>query len=329
MDAREKFKIWTDHKNLTYFQSPQRLNARQARWYLTLQEYDFELKHIPGKQNNKADILSWLPWYKEALPEQKDLTMLKDKHFIKKTMSLVTDQPLVLFMEEQFFRGGKNIKSSKRCNKRWIKLVQVKSNLEEDIKTAMTQDKLDDFCQIDSDHLEYKDGMMHFKNKVYIPPSLREKVMKENHDTPIAGHPGISKSQELIKRNYWWPKMNQDIEQYVKGCDACQRNKSSRQLKATELKPHEMPTTPWESISVDLIGPIPESKGFNAILAVIDQFSKMIRLILTTMELTLGHLAEIYRDQIWKLHSILKTITSDHGPQFRSQFIKNFVLSWE
>ena len=88
----------------------------------------------------------------------------------------------------------------------------------------MRQDKLDDFGQIDSDHLEYKDGMMRFKNKVYIPPSLWEKVMKENHDTPIAGHPGISKSQELIKQNYWWPKMNQDIEAYVKGCNACQRN---------------------------------------------------------------------------------------------------------
>jgi len=114
MDAREKFEIWTDHKNLTYFRSPQRLNARQARWYLTLQEYDFELKHIPGKQNNKADILSRLLWYKEALPEQKDLTMLKDKQFVKKTTSILTDQPLVLFVEEQFFRGGKNIKSSKK-----------------------------------------------------------------------------------------------------------------------------------------------------------------------------------------------------------------------
>src|SRR6266571_5365012 len=122
--------------------------------------------------------------------------MLKDKHFIKKTTAMVTDQLLVLFVEEQFFRGGKIMKSSKRKR---IKPVQVKSNLEEDIKTAMTQDKLDDFGLNDLDHLEYKDGMMHFKNKVYIPPSLREKVMKENHDTPIAGHPGISKSQELIK----------------------------------------------------------------------------------------------------------------------------------
>src|SRR6266571_6212516 len=140
--------------------------------------------------------------------------MLKDKQFVKKTTSVLTDQPLILFVEEQFFRGGKIMKSSKRKR---IKPVQVKSNLEEDIKTAMRQDKLDDFGQIDSDHLEYKDGMMHFKNKVYIPPSLQENIMKQNHDMPIARHPGISKSQELIKWNYWWPKMNQDIEHYVKG----------------------------------------------------------------------------------------------------------------
>src|SRR6266704_3926983 len=48
----------------------------------------------------------------------------------------------------------------------------------------------------------------------------------------------------------------------------------------------------------------------------------MIRLILTTTELTLGRLAEIYCDQIWKLHGILKTITLDHRLQFASQLMK-------
>jgi len=58
LDALEIFEIWMDHENLKYFQKPHKLNGRQARWYLKLQDYDFTLRHIPGKTNTKADILS-------------------------------------------------------------------------------------------------------------------------------------------------------------------------------------------------------------------------------------------------------------------------------
>jgi hypothetical protein len=43
LDAKEQFEICTEHENLKYFREPQKLNARQARWYLMLQEYDFLL----------------------------------------------------------------------------------------------------------------------------------------------------------------------------------------------------------------------------------------------------------------------------------------------
>ena len=58
LDTTEKFEVWTDHENLKYFQKPHKLNRRQARWYLKLQDYDFILQHIPGKTNTKADVLS-------------------------------------------------------------------------------------------------------------------------------------------------------------------------------------------------------------------------------------------------------------------------------
>ena len=57
LDAMEKFEIWTDYKNLKYFRKLQKLNRRQVRWYLKLQDYDFTLQHILGKTNMKANIL--------------------------------------------------------------------------------------------------------------------------------------------------------------------------------------------------------------------------------------------------------------------------------
>ena len=56
LDTMETFEIWTDHENLKYFYEPHKLNRQQARWYLKLQDYDFILRHIPGKTNTKADI---------------------------------------------------------------------------------------------------------------------------------------------------------------------------------------------------------------------------------------------------------------------------------
>jgi len=58
LDVMEPFEIWMDHKNLKYFREPHKLNKRQAKWYLKLQDYDLILRHIPGKMNTKVDILS-------------------------------------------------------------------------------------------------------------------------------------------------------------------------------------------------------------------------------------------------------------------------------
>jgi len=56
-----KFKVWTDHKNLEYNMSSQKLNRRQARWALFLSHFDFKLVHVPGTKMGKADGLSRRP----------------------------------------------------------------------------------------------------------------------------------------------------------------------------------------------------------------------------------------------------------------------------
>ncbi len=100
--------------------------------------------------------------------------------------------------------------------------------------------------------------------------------------------------------------MDDDIKKYVLGCQSCQRNKIIHQRRQMELMPHSIPELPWDSISIDLIGPLPKSKGYNAIISMIDQYSRMIRLIPSNTELTSMDLVTIYRDQIWKLHGLLK-----------------------
>ena len=76
MDTTEKFKVWTDHENLKYFRKSHKLNGRQARYYLKLQDYDFLLQYIPGKTNMKTNILSRKDQV-DTKDNNKDVQMLK------------------------------------------------------------------------------------------------------------------------------------------------------------------------------------------------------------------------------------------------------------
>ena len=89
LDAAEPFEVWTDHENLKYFREPHKLNRWQARWYLKLQDYDFTLKHIQGKTNTKADILSRKDQV-NTKEDNKDIQLLKDEMWTRKTTARIT-----------------------------------------------------------------------------------------------------------------------------------------------------------------------------------------------------------------------------------------------
>ena len=146
--------------------------------------------------------------------------------------------------------------------------------------------------------------------------------MFKHHDTPVAGHAGQWHAHELLAQTYWWPTMLSDTKSYVEGCEACQRNKINRQRKHAPLHPHATPELPWEEAAADVIGPLPESNGYNAILVVTDKLYKQCHMIPTTVELTAEGAAKLYRDYIWKLHGIPKKMISDRGPQFAAKFME-------
>ena len=119
MDAAEPFEAWTDHKNLKYFREPHKLNRRQARWYLKLQDYDFTLKYILGKTNMKADILL----QKEQVntkEDNKEVQLLKDKMWTRKTIAKVT------MLERKVMTEESNIvKRIQKNNTREKEIVQA------------------------------------------------------------------------------------------------------------------------------------------------------------------------------------------------------------
>jgi len=91
----------------------------------------------------------------------------------------------------------------------------------------------------------------------------------------------------------------------------------------------EIPQGPWQEISIDIIRPLPKSNGMDAIVVIVDQFTKIIHLKATTTNILSEEIVKIYRDNIWKLHGIPRKILSDRGPQFASKFIEEFTKALE
>jgi len=169
-----------------------------------------------------------------------------------------------------------------------------------------------------------EDGTLTFRDRVYVPVNkpLREDIMREHHNSPLAGHPGRYKTAELVLRDYWWPTIQRDIRDFVDGCETCQRIKPHRTPASTPLHPFQPPTRPWEVITADLIGPLPESKGCNAILVIVDWFSKMVKYEATHLELTASGFANILRDRVFRDHGLPRKFVSDRDTRFVAKYIR-------
>ncbi len=185
---------------------------------------------------------------------------------------------------------------------------------DEGIKTSLTHER----------GVSREGGLLKYDGRIYVPchHALRGEIMAQFHDHVSAGHPGIEKTKELVLREYWWPKMKKTVEAYVKGCEVCQRTKSSTQPKAAPLNPNAVPEGPWTHISVDMVTGLPSSNGCDALLVVVDRFSKAIIPVACNVELSAEGWARILRDHVYAKHGMPRVVISDHGPQFVSKFMK-------
>ena len=75
--------------------------------------------------------------------------------------------------------------------------------------------------------------------------------------------------------------------------------------KVGELHSVKLLKESWQKISIDIIELLPKSKELDTIVVIVDQFIEMIRLRVTITTVSLGEIAKIYRNRIWKLHRVL------------------------
>ena len=146
--------------------------------------------------------------------------------------------------------------------------------------------------------------------------------MKSRHDSAVAGHPGVYKTYELISRDFWWPKILSDVDKYVKGCQICQQVKYKHTCPFAPLALHDIPSQPFEVVSIDFVGPLPPSEGYNMICSVICSLTKSVVYTPCLHTIDSEGLARLYHDNIYAYFGMPHKVISDRGSVFVSNFTK-------
>ena len=153
----------------------------------------------------------------------------------------------------------------------------------------------------------------------------RRRIVKEFHDPPTARHPGIAWTKDLIARSYWWPKLQKDVEDYVKGCAQCQANKINTHTHKAPLYPitTSLETCPFQTVAMDFITKLPLSDGCDTILTIMDQGCTKMALFLPCSEtITAEGVAHLYLHHMFKRFGLPTKIVSDRDTHFTSKFTK-------
>jgi hypothetical protein len=182
-----------------------------------------------------------------------------------------------------------------------------------------------------SERYEEKIGSLYRKSK----DGKLQKVLRENeldtvlwmmHNHPTAGHFGIDNTYEKIKERFYWKNMKEDIKQYIKFCDACQRRgKKGGQGYLNTIKVEG----PFEKIGIDFVGPLSRTeKGNRYILVAIDYLTKWVE-AKALREATAKETAKFLYEEIICRHGCPKTIISDKGSHFKNTMIEELCKKFE
>lgn len=159
-----------------------------------------------------------------------------------------------------------------------------------------------------------------YLNKVTLITSEEEKqeIFKEYHNSIFAGHRGINQTTSKIKLAFYWKNMDKEINNYVKACKICQKNKISR-INKVPMKITSTASRPFEKIFLDIVGPFPITYNNNKyILTIQDDLTKYSEAIpIHNMEAVT--IAKEYVTKIICKFGVAESLLTDKGTNFMSK----------
>ncbi|GBG60186.1 hypothetical protein CBR_g3430 [Chara braunii] len=173
--------------------------------------------------------------------------------------------------------------------------------------------------------LEYWHGRSgQLEPRICVPSTgqFRVQVVAEFQDQAVAGHMGFHKPLARVCRLYVRPKSKDFVKPYIQECPTYQGVNSANHLPYGLLQPLPIPEGRWQSISMDFIGPLrpPTERGHDAILVVVDRFTKRAHFVPCRYRISAREVADIVFDRVVRDHGLPQSIISNRDPRFTSTF---------
>ncbi|GJU89085.1 ty3-gypsy retrotransposon protein [Tanacetum coccineum] len=228
------FTIRTDHRSLKELLHQVIQMPLQQKYVRKLMGFDFAIEYKPGVSNQVADALS------RVFEEEGEVT----------AAFMTLSQPLVGLLD---------------------KLRQENESLEE---LQVLHRRIDSNEVMEGFRREQ--GLLLFRDRYYVgaESKLKELLLSEFQDTPMAGHSGVKKMLVGLSALFYRKRMQQSVEVFISKCLVCQQTKYSTQAPGGLLQPLPTPNRVWEDVSIDFITGLPNYNGLTVMLVVVDRFTK-------------------------------------------------------
>ena len=255
------------------------------------------LEYKPGATNRADGLLRQEDNDDGSNPDNDNITVWPDSYFCKE--------------------------HTKICVMDWDSL---EDNLDQKVKRAqyVQQETLKRWSNIHGLILHNRTHWHHGNVLVVVEDNdLRRGVTSLFHDQLMAGHPGISKTLQLISLYYWWPNMKTFVTAYIRGCATCQMTKVNMQPSHPPLSPitPEENAHPFETIAMDFITKLPLSGDHNMILTITDTDCSKVSIFLPCKEtIDSEGVTQLYLTHILPHYRLPKKIISNRDPRFTSRF---------
>jgi transposase InsO family protein len=163
-----------------------------------------------------------------------------------------------------------------------------------------------------------RQGVLFHEDALCLPydKEFMTKVLHDVHDA--IGHIGISKSYDVMRKQWYRPGILNILTAYVNSCVTCKRAKKSRQRPSGRMHPQRNLTElAFDNIAIDIFSlPLPD--GYDACLTIMDTFTKTVILQPTRSNASTEDVAEMLFTKVICKGFLPSMIISDRDSKYTS-----------
>ena len=285
----KKFLLRVDNRVVTYLNSKRTPKSRKLlNWALQLSEYDFEIQHVPSKNNEISDALTRIYAIATLLELQPELS----------TTEFYTAQQSDQYLSAAF---------------EYLHADQKKFDINR-LGPLKRHRKHLNLCAT---------GLLKWKTCIVVPEPLRNRILELCHNNPASGHFGIERTINRFKHKIFWPKALDDVRAWTNGCMKCNQFQPPPGGYVKEPLQPIYTSNRFEIVCFDLAGPfIPKTpRGNQYALILVDHFSKWPEVVALSNADTPTVARAIY-DQWCCRYGLMKSLHSDGASNVNGNVIQ-------